>query len=57
LDAGAMNEIVSGLRHLTQQTEVVGDAVGNISDKILIGDYDEAIATIEALLRRYTQNT
>jgi signal transduction histidine kinase/CheY-like chemotaxis protein/HPt (histidine-containing phosphotransfer) domain-containing protein len=49
LDAGVINKTVDNLRQLTQAGGA-GDAVRNISEKILLADYDEAVAVINSLI-------
>ena len=48
-DAGAINEILENLRNYGQIIET-SDVIKNISDSILIAEYDEAIFLIEKIL-------
>jgi PAS domain S-box-containing protein len=49
LDAGKINRTIQGLQKRTLGDDV-GIAVNNISDKILMGEYEEAVELIETLL-------
>ena len=49
LDAGTINNTIDKLRMMTQSEEV-GILLQSISEKILICEYDEAVAIIETLL-------
>jgi HPt (histidine-containing phosphotransfer) domain-containing protein len=49
LDAGTINETIEKLRVLAQG-DAIGDIIASISDDILIAEYDNAIASIDALL-------
>jgi len=51
LDAGTINKTVEDLRKMPCPEEI-GNIINNISEEILIGDYDEAVALIDPLLRR-----
>jgi len=50
LDAGVVNNTIDKLRLLTQADDV-GILVQSISEKILVCEYDEAVALIETLLK------
>ena len=52
-EAGAMHRLSDNLLELTQGSEV-GVAVNKISDSILTGEYSEASALIEILMRHYS---
>jgi CheY-like chemotaxis protein/HPt (histidine-containing phosphotransfer) domain-containing protein len=49
LDAGIMNRTIDDMRKIAQTNEI-RNVVNDISEKILIGEYDEASALIESLL-------
>ena len=50
MDAGVINETVDILKKISY-TEDYAAAVRNISNNVLIAEYDEAVALIESLLR------
>jgi CheY-like chemotaxis protein len=50
LDAGTINKSIQRLQEV-QQARDIGEAITNISDKILFGEYDEAAALIDELLK------
>ena len=56
LDAGIINSTVETLQELTR-TDVVGDTVQKISDKILVGEYDEAAKLIKVLEKEIRNGT
>jgi CheY-like chemotaxis protein len=49
LDAGTINETIEKLRALTQG-ESVGNVIENISDDLLVAEYDNALVSINTLL-------
>ena len=49
LDAGIINKSIDDLQKLTKSDDI-GGAIQNISDKILIGEYDGALESVKTLL-------
>ena len=50
LDAGEINKVIENIRKFTQGEEI-DSSIQSISDNILIAEYDEAIATIDRILK------
>jgi HPt (histidine-containing phosphotransfer) domain-containing protein len=54
LDSAAIDNMINGLQEFSQ-TSGVGSSVENILQNVLIGEYDEAISKIDALLKEVKQ--
>jgi len=56
LDAGTINKSIDELQNLTK-TDASGAAIQNISEKILIGEYEEALESVKILLQEVKNGT
>jgi len=56
LDAGTINKTIDGLQNLTK-ADSTGGVIGNISEKILIGEYEEALELVKTMLLEVKSGT